>query len=71
MASFLENTQQHIARAASVLELGAAVLAILEKPREVHAFEVPMPMEDGSTRIFSAWRVQHNDVLGPYKGGIR
>ena len=71
MASFLENTQQHVARAASVLELDAAVLAILEKPREVHAFEVPMPMEDGSTRIFSAWRVQHNDVLGPYKGGIR
>lgn len=71
MASFLENTRQHVARAASALELGADVLASLEKPREVHAFEVPMPLEDGSTKIFSAWRVQHNDALGPYKGGIR
>ncbi|MBI2637468.1 MAG: Glu/Leu/Phe/Val dehydrogenase [Candidatus Sungbacteria bacterium] len=28
-------------------------------------------MEDGSTKKFQAWRVQHNDALGPYKGGIR
>lgn len=71
MASFLENTRINIARASSVLELGTDILEVLEKPQEVRAFEVPTSMEDGSTRIFSAWRVQHNDVLGPYKGGIR
>lgn len=71
MASFLENTREHVRRAASALNISTDILDALEKPREVHAFEIPTVMADGSTKIFSAWRVQHNDVLGPYKGGIR
>jgi glutamate dehydrogenase (NAD(P)+) len=32
---------------------------------------VPTRMDDGSVRVFTGYRVQHNDVLGPFKGGIR
>ena len=31
----------------------------------------PVQMDDGSWQLFKGYRVQHNNVLGPYKGGIR
>ena len=71
MTSFLESTTEHVSRAASALNLGADVFAALDQPKNVVAFEIPIPLERGETRVFKAWRVQHNDVLGPYKGGIR
>ncbi|MEW5911727.1 MAG: Glu/Leu/Phe/Val dehydrogenase [Thermodesulfobacteriota bacterium] len=43
-------------------------LLVTNKEVTVH---VPVKMDDGSLRIFNAYRVQHNDVRGPYKGGIR
>ncbi|RJQ37790.1 Glu/Leu/Phe/Val dehydrogenase [Candidatus Parcubacteria bacterium] len=71
MATFLENTKINVEQAALALALGADVRALLEKPKNVLAFELPLPLSSGETRIFSAWRVQHSDVLGPGKGGIR
>lgn len=38
--------------------------------REIH-FYVPVNMDDGSTKIFEAYRVQYDDSRGPNKGGIR
>ena len=32
---------------------------------------VPTRMDDGTVHVFTGYRVQHNDVLGPFKGGIR
>lgn len=43
---------------------------MLTPRREVHA-SIPVTMDDGSQRIFSAYRVQHNNARGPHKGGIR
>ncbi len=71
MASFFEQTRANVERAAAALGIGADAASALQKPQHVHAFEIPLPMGDGSTRVFKAWRVQHNNVLGPYKGGIR
>ncbi len=71
MATFFEETRASVERAAGGLGLTGEALLALQKPREVHAFEIPQPMASGETRVFKAWRVQHNNVLGPYKGGIR
>ena len=71
MATFFEQTRTSVERAAAALNFSENVIAALQKPKHVHAFEIPQPMESGETRVFKAWRVQHNDVLGPYKGGIR
>jgi glutamate dehydrogenase (NAD(P)+) len=38
--------------------------------REYH-ISIPVKMDDGSVKIFRGYRVQHNDALGPGKGGIR
>src|SRR5690606_26784797 len=32
---------------------------------------IPVSMDDGSTRYFEGYRVQHSNIRGPYKGGIR
>ena len=71
MASFLDHTKGYVEKASSAIGIGADVLAILEKPKAVHVFEITLPMGKGETRVFKAWRVQHSDALGPFKGGIR
>ena len=53
------------------LNLDRATRDLLRSPlREFH-FSIPVRMDDGSTRVFRAMRVQHNDARGPFKGGIR
>ena len=38
--------------------------------REVKVY-LPVEMDDGTVKVFEGWRVQHSNVLGPFKGGIR
>ncbi len=45
--------------------------ALLEYPQRVISVALPVLMDDESTRVFHGYRVQYNDALGPYKGGIR
>lgn len=44
---------------------------ILKIPQRVLEVAVPVRMDDGSTRVFQGYRVQHNNIRGPFKGGIR
>ena len=47
------------------------IFKILEKPqREIKVF-LPLKRENGEVEIFEGYRIQHNNFLGPYKGGIR
>ncbi|MBI2055640.1 MAG: Glu/Leu/Phe/Val dehydrogenase [Candidatus Sungbacteria bacterium] len=71
MTFFLEGVNENMTRTASELGLGAEVLNLLERPRKIHEFDIPLPLADGSIKNLRAWRVQHNDALGPFKGGIR
>lgn len=43
----------------------------LKKPQQLHHTELKIEMDDGSTQSFEAFRSQHNNARGPYKGGIR
>jgi len=43
----------------------------LSKPDKVLMVKIPVKMDDGKLVIFEGYRVQHNNALGPYKGGIR
>lgn len=45
--------------------------AILSTPNQIHKAYIRMPMEKGEIVRIPAFRVQHNNALGPYKGGIR
>ena len=57
--------------AADHLELDAELRAILRAPQREYAVNFPVRLDDGSVRVFSGYRVQHNVARGPAKGGLR
>ncbi len=63
--------QAQFDHAADILELDTATRDLLRHPIREHTVSIPARMDDGSTRIFRGFRVQHNDARGPSKGGIR
>jgi len=66
-----QMAQQQFDEVAQQLELSDNITRILRWPlREFH-FQIPVQMDDGSMECFRGYRIQHNDALGPCKGGIR
>ncbi|HEX7230410.1 MAG TPA: Glu/Leu/Phe/Val dehydrogenase [Candidatus Binatia bacterium] len=57
--------------AADKLAIDPNVARRLRRPDRALIVSVPTRMDDGGVRVFTGYRVQHNDVLGPFKGGIR
>ena len=57
--------------AVETLELDSAVYDLLAEPMRFMETSLPVKMDDGTTRVFRAYRSQHNDALGPAKGGVR
>jgi glutamate dehydrogenase len=56
---------------ADMLELDKTTREYLKNPMREHQFTIPVRMDDGNVQIFRGFRVVHNDVRGPGKGGIR
>ena len=63
--------QQQIDHAAEKLELDKATHELLRWPMKEIKATLPVKMDDGSTRIFHAFRIQYNTARGPAKGGVR
>ncbi|MCR8982922.1 Glu/Leu/Phe/Val family dehydrogenase [Brevibacillus laterosporus] len=66
-----EIVQKQIENAAKLLDLPRAAVEILKKPKRVVSVSFPVKMDDGTVRVFDGYRSQHNDAIGPTKGGIR
>jgi glutamate dehydrogenase (NAD(P)+) len=66
-----EMAQQQFDAVAEKLGLNPATRDLLRNPLREYHFLVPVRMDDGSTKVFKGFRVQHNDARGPCKGGIR
>jgi len=66
-----QNTLNTLDAAGKVINLNRNVYERLRLPRRALVVAVPVKMDDGRVRIFSGYRVQHNQTLGPFKGGIR
>lgn len=66
-----EMAVQQFDLAAAKLGLDANVAVRLRRPDRAMIVSVPTRMDDGKVHVFTGYRVQHNDVLGPFKGGIR
>src|SRR4030067_3586869 len=56
---------------AKQLSLDPQVAEILRWPTREFKFTIPVRMDNGILRVFTGYRVQHNDARGPHKGGIR
>jgi len=63
--------QQQIGKAVQALNLEPAVAGILTEPQRFVEVSFPVRMDDGSIKVFKGYRSQHNNALGPFKGGIR
>jgi glutamate dehydrogenase (NAD(P)+) len=57
--------------AAEYLKLENGVRAVLRTPKRILEVSIPVEMDNGQTKIFTGYRVQHNVARGPAKGGIR
>jgi glutamate dehydrogenase/leucine dehydrogenase len=66
-----DAARAQIDRIADRLHLDAATRDLLRSPSREFRFTIRIRMDDGSTRVFRAVRVQHNDARGPFKGGVR
>ena len=57
--------------AADKLNLEPGLREVMRRPRRALTLALPVKMDDGTTRVFEGFRVQHNSARGPCKGGIR
>ena len=69
--SALGTALHQIDRAAPHVDVDEGVLELMKNPTRVVEVTVPVERDDGSIETFTGYRAQHDDVRGPYKGGIR
>ncbi|MEK6769996.1 MAG: Glu/Leu/Phe/Val dehydrogenase [Gemmatimonadota bacterium] len=63
--------QEQFSRAARHVRASEGLLENLRRPERTIRIDFPVKMDDGSMRVFTGYRVQHNNARGPFKGGIR
>ena len=68
---FLAAIHEQVERAAKIIDLPDHVHTILMHPKNELIVNFPVLMDDGSYRVFKGYRIQHNNLLGPFKGGLR
>lgn len=61
----------YLEQAAKELRLDQNLLVMLSHPRKVITVSIPVKLDSGEVRVLAGHRVQHCDILGPYKGGTR
>ena len=71
MSSFWEATILHLQNAGKLLKFEPTMIEFLSKPMRTTEFQIPLKMDNGTTQIFPAYRVHHNDALGITKDGTR
>jgi glutamate dehydrogenase (NAD(P)+) len=66
-----EVALKQLDEAAKIIKLDKGLHQVLAHPKRVLTVSLPVKMDNGEVRVFTAFRSQHNDARGPYKGGIR
>jgi glutamate dehydrogenase (NAD(P)+) len=56
---------------AKIIDVSESEIEYLKHPRRELTVSIPVKMDNGLLKVFTGYRVQHNDIRGPYKGGIR
>jgi glutamate dehydrogenase (NAD(P)+) len=69
--SLYENAVRQFNKAADIMNLEKDLKDVLTKPKRELTVNFPVRMDDGTVRVFTGHRVQHNVARGPAKGGIR
>lgn len=67
----LDNVMRQFDHAADIINLNKNIRKILEVTNNELVVHFPVRMDNQEVKIFTGYRVQHNNALGPYKGGLR
>lgn len=66
-----QNAMAQLEKAAQINKFSPEFLARMQVPDREVRINIPVSMDDGSNKVFEGYRVEWNNALGPYKGGIR
>ena len=69
--ALFETAVEQFDAAADLIGLDDKIRTILRSPKNEIIVSFPVEMDDGTLRMFRGYRVQHSDILGPFKGGLR
>jgi glutamate dehydrogenase (NAD(P)+) len=65
------NAMAQLDKVAKIKNFNGDIISRLRQPNRDIKVSIPVTMDDGTLKIFEGYRVEYNNVLGPYKGGIR
>jgi len=68
---FFKVVQGYLDRAAKLINLEPWVYTILSQPKNELITHFRVRMDNGEVRLFKGYRIQHSNLFGPFKGGIR
>lgn len=71
MQNPFENAMTQLDKVVAITNFDPEFVSRLRQPDRAITVSIPVKMDNGTLRIFEGYRVQYNNVLGPYKGGIR
>jgi glutamate dehydrogenase/leucine dehydrogenase len=71
MKNPFENAMAQLDKVSKIKNFGEDFVEKLKHPDRDIRISIPVQMDDGSLKIFEGYRVEYNNALGPYKGGIR
>src|SRR5678816_3811132 len=70
-SKFWQNAHLYFDRVYQTMNLDPTWRSVLASPQRVLTVSCPIRMDDGRIQVFSGFGAQHNNALGPFKGGIR
>ena len=65
------SARKQLENVAELIKLSDSELEYLKHSRRELSVSIPVKMDNGKLKVFLGYRVQHNDIRGPYKGGLR
>ena len=69
--SLHEAAVEQFQRAADLIDLKDEYREILSNAKNEIIVNFPVQLDNGATTVFTGYRIQHNNILGPFKGGLR
>lgn len=69
--SIWKKVQKLLGETAKKLDYDPLLLSMLSEPDRIVEVSLPLKKDNGKVEIFKGFRVQHNNIRGPYKGGLR
>ncbi len=69
--SMIDNVMEQFNKTADAMNLNPDIKKILSITNNEIIVHFPVKMDNGNVEVFTGYRVQHNNAIGPYKGGLR